>query len=729
MRGRSTSNGQVRRWKRTNISIHLQEKITDLVVVVAHGSRRKPLKASSLWLNSHFTLHDFLAKFAIEGELFASTPRAYPGKLYWPPKKPDRVVVPSATCAYTHDTSDSGRFPDLDREWSCDRLAVKGTELCVFHLPRSHKAKTPERIDTALEKIFAAEERAIENEECSRRVLGANLPNIQFSFKTGGGQRDPIDFRESSISGTIDCTATQLDSTLRLDGSRIEGDVLFQDAVIERDIQLEDAEITGRIDARRSEIRGRVQLDGAECAGRCILFQARVRYGIHLRKASLKGGVWHGLETEGDVQCGKATFEGPLNAERSHIGGDLSFNNALLKSSLRLADAEVNGATSMNDTHVLGSTTFAEAELDSDVDLRTTVFRGKVDFREAEIADASFGRAVFTDKVRADRATFTSVTLDAAQFRDKASLGNITITADASLDKTTITDGFNLDGATIEGRIRMRGIRTNDGVTVVDCTEAELHNGVIDSRQSDNVVFDFTRATLGDVQLRPEQSNSADGSESGDGEKPFGSYRFLRTTFDGFDFTDYDTALEEIDWELGPEKSNTIGHNGIADPTVADREKTYTKAKKGASEEGATRAAGAFLMQELRYRRKGHATQRKRAPMLSREWRQGLYRWLANWVLRLTAGYGERLSPVLGTTVVTIGLFASVYALLLPRPPYDAGLAGYVLLSLNAFVTLVLGEVTVVGGFWVQLLAQIEGLLGAFLIALFVFVFTRAVHR
>jgi hypothetical protein len=607
---------------------------------------------------------------------------------------------------------------------------VEDTELCVFHLPQAHEAKTAERVEIALERMFSGEKTAIEGEESSRQVLGAEFSELQFSFQSSNGnRRRPIDFRDSDISGSVDCTAARLGSTLRLEGSRIGADVVFRDAVIERDVRLGDAEIEGEVDAQRAEIRGRLGLDGINCEGRCILLQARIRHGVHLRRAKLGGGVWHGLKTEGGIQCNKATFEGPLNAERASIGGDLSFNNSVLRNSLRLASAEVEGATSLNDTRVLGVATFTEAKFNSDFDLRTTNFRGKVDMREAEIADASFSRAGFSDTFRANRATFASLTLDATHFQGTAILSNVTITADASLDKTRVTDGLHLDGATIEGEIQIGGIDATNGSTVVDCTEGELRTGSIDSRQSDDIVFDFTRATLGDIRLRPEQSSSADGSETDHDKEPFEAYRFLRTTFDGFDFTDYDTALEAVDWRLHPEKGDTVGRNGITHPTAADHEKTYTKAKQGASEEGATRAAGAFLMQELRYRRKGHAAQGTNASPLSREWAQGWYRWLANWVLRLTAGYGERLLPVLGTTIFTMVLFAFIYYLLLPTPPYDVGLAGYGLLSLVAFVTLVLGEVSAIEEFWVQVLAQVEGLLGAFLIALFVFVFTRAVHR
>jgi hypothetical protein len=52
-----------------------------------------------------------------------------------------------------------------------------------------------------------------------------------------------------------------------------------------------------------------------------------------------------------------------------------------------------------------------------------------------------------------------------------------------------------------------------------------------------------------------------------------------------------------------------------------------------------------------------------------------------------------------------------------------------VILSLESFVGLVLGGAEPIGNPWVRLLASIEGFMGAFFIALFVFALTRSIHR
>jgi hypothetical protein len=72
--------------------------------------------------------------------------------------------------------------------------------------------------------------------------------------------------------------------------------------------------------------------------------------------------------------------------------------------------------------------------------------------------------------------------------------------------------------------------------------------------------------------------------------------------------------------------------------------------------------------------------------------------------------------------------FTAVYAVVLAPPFAGAGLAGYLVLSLQSFVTFLLGSpaTTPLAG---EVLTAIEGFLGAFLVALFVFTMTRRIRR
>ena len=63
-------------------------------------------------------------------------------------------------------------------------------------------------------------------------------------------------------------------------------------------------------------------------------------------------------------------------------------------------------------------------------------------------------------------------------------------------------------------------------------------------------------------------------------------------------------------------------------------------------------------------------------------------------------------------------------------PPSTAPFGlGYLLLSIQSFITFILGSNPVDAGFGPQLLSATEGFIGAFLIAVFVFSLTRSIHR
>lgn len=125
------------------------------------------------------------------------------------------------------------------------------------------------------------------------------------------------------------------------------------------------------------------------------------------------------------------------------------------------------------------------------------------------------------------------------------------------------------------------------------------------------------------------------------------------------------------------------------------------------------------------YRRYQHARQYRNTPGLTNRG-HAAGRWLANMMLHLTSGYGERPWRVITTSGLVIIGFAVVFYGLSPML-YDTP-TEYFILSIGGFVTLILGNINVENAL-VNLLVQFEGFLGAFLIALFVFTLTRSIHR
>ncbi len=124
------------------------------------------------------------------------------------------------------------------------------------------------------------------------------------------------------------------------------------------------------------------------------------------------------------------------------------------------------------------------------------------------------------------------------------------------------------------------------------------------------------------------------------------------------------------------------------------------------------------FLRELRYRRQ-------------RDWEQGEY---SNALFNLTydaiAGYGERTSRVVISSLTSVVIFAEVYGLLIASTgsALDHILLSYTT-SLQAFVSLIFGGGSELESPIIRLLAGVEGFIGAFFIALFVYLLTQSARR
>jgi cytoskeletal protein CcmA (bactofilin family) len=248
------------------------------------------------------------------------------------------------------------------------------------------------------------------------------------------------------------------------------------------------------------------------------------------------------------------------------------------------------------------------------------------------------------------------------------------------------------------------------------------------------------------------------------------------------------TATRRFRRELTTELAFALADPTALHPAPTELESTYLIAKNAATDQGDQFSAGEFFIQERLWARERHwrdlRTDERDPPSPRLNGGRGtgtteynpdagrqtevdattnaeatsrtvgnqpgvatptpvraLYRWSSNTLYGLLTGYGERPQRVLAWsvfvvfafgllfagfgTIEAVGVGASGFA---TTPPYGSAL-GYFIVSLEAFVTLVLGGSAQIESPLLRLLAQIEGFLGVFSISLFVFTLSRAVHR
>lgn len=211
-------------------------------------------------------------------------------------------------------------------------------------------------------------------------------------------------------------------------------------------------------------------------------------------------------------------------------------------------------------------------------------------------------------------------------------------------------------------------------------------------------------------------------------ESSLDHFRLLDTTFEGFDFGRYRTSLRASDWTVHDVVPGVLPEDVTHEPSVGELETTYLKTKNGADDVGDAKAAAEFFRKEMAYRRRQHACRVRDGTEPLRVRARATWQLLANVALGLTSGYGERPSRVVAFSVGVVVFFTGVFLLFGPETPYGSRV-GSLVLSLESFVTLVLGGAQPVDDPVVRLLAQVEGFSGVFLVALFVFTLTRSIHR
>jgi len=472
--------------------------------------------------------------------------------------------------------------------------------------------------------------------------------------------------------------------------------------------------------------------------------------------------------------AGRTTVDGAVTVAASPVAENVVVREADL-GSLTLEDAAVGGRVDLTAVDVAGELCLAGSTVDERVRLATG-HTGGVRVRDS-LVDGHLQVGPARDGAVDDRPS--------APVPDRDGDGDLTVAGDCAVTGTTVGGDLHLDcrletgdgapgvaSTDVGGAVYVRPRRDSPGR--VDLRRSTLPAGTLvitgPGDASGRCWYDLREAVLGDVRVT---------FETGEGTA-IEHLLMLGTRFDGFRFSALPGGVGGNRHRL-----HTLGGRGVAGrvdgvPTPAERagprrsrryllaelftlvpgagtgyqpddpppavlEQTYLDAKNGASQVGDDDVAGEFFTLEKRYRRR-----RLWEALAGVEGASGAggvvatgLDWLENAVFDRVAVYGESPTRVVTVSATLVGLFAVAFAVLLDQPPYgDQYLGSGVLpesvalalqpltLSVESFVTLVLvGPADQRLTPLVHLLGQVEGFLGVFLVALFVFTLTRSVHR
>jgi hypothetical protein len=449
---------------------------------------------------------------------------------------------------------------------------------------------------------------------------------------------------------------------------------------------------------------------------------------------------------DGDVLLDDVNLFNKLRLDGFECRGDLSMTDSVCTREVTAMDSEVTGTVDLRDATFESRVSFANATVGTVLG-RDTRFRGRVVFRwltanELDFANATFDAAAYFDRgtVNGDARFSTATARGEVLFADtniegdcnvwdatvggQATFTGVTVGGEAMFADATFVNGTTFEDVTFGDRVVFDKATFEEDCTftniswaddepprTVSFCDAQITSGTV--VPTEGTMFDLTGATIGPVDFC-----------TNGGAVPLHRLRLVDVRFDGFDFRDREIrdALNESDWEI----HGTSGDDPAVSPT--DLESTYLKAKNGANLVGDDKAAGEFFIKELIFRRHSYYERFPGSSTLTAGRLVGLA--TGNRLFEFVAGYGERPWRVVANSVLTIVVFAAVFWIVWPSnvPPYGETL-GFLVLSVESFVTLLLGGAVTVDSARVRLLAELEGFLGGFLVALFVFTLTRSVHR
>jgi len=456
-------------------------------------------------------------------------------------------------------------------------------------------------------------------------------------------------------------------------------------------IDLRHCHVNGPINFHHGIIRHPVSLDGCVVTGQlnCSHLQVEGDY-IVLSDGRFESGV----------KFDDATLDNNLLAIQAQITGNLSCHNARIGGHLELAGSTVAASNSEP-----GNLVLAKSDIGADAGLSRLILDGQL-----LMGDGRFGGSVW---------------LKWSKFKDNIHFRSVLFERDVRFEESAVEGVLSFFKSTFEGEIRITITELEADTRAVDLRECRLNSGTL-SQPSNPVIFDFRRAVVSDLEI-----------DNPEGMDPFDYLYILQTRFDGFDFGNYTQELTRRDWKLHDLPPNTPApewNDGeLITQSPENIENTYLKAKNGATEIGDNKAAARFFRREMIQRRAVHLARVRRTARDGR-WKIAVKATgsaIGNFVLGAVTKHGEGSWRVVAISIGIISAFVGIFAGLWgPNAPPYGHPAGYLVLSLESFVTLVLGgSVPVRDPWWLRLVANVEGFAGVFLVAVLVFTLTRSVHR
>jgi uncharacterized protein YjbI with pentapeptide repeats len=484
----------------------------------------------------------------------------------------------------------------------------------------------------------------------SSHVLDDHLSFANATFRDDVSFRqatfDYVTFERARFNAGSDFEHVTFGGDTRFDEATFQRMADFDEARFDDDASFADARFVQLAEFRGVEFNGGsrttnddVTFEGAVFEGEADYKLATFRY-ADFQDATFKGPVnfdratftaradCHRLQVDGEFNLIHATFEAGVMFDASRFGGDVVATEAEFDGDVILDNVTFDERARFDETRFNEDVRFREATFHGPAEFRGAVFEGEARHLEE---NASFDEAVFRDDAEFEAATFTNVSFRDATFHERCDFRRAVIHETATF---RLVDG--------------------ERDTYVDFTDATVNGGTVTQVGGDAIPYDFTRATVGDVQLESE----------GHEHELLDQFRFCLTDFDHFDFSNHHAYLERNDWTIHDFVGNSATGQFAVEMTNEIIEETYRKAQDSADAVGDTPASREFEFKHYYYNRKKNFDIILNEYSLS-AWARGKKASSVglNLFMQVTCGYGNRLPRIATFTFLLPMLFGLLYAL------------------------------------------------------------------
>jgi|GEM_PF-7123254 len=563
-----------------------------------------------------------------------------------------------------------------------------------------------------------------------------------------------VSFQKTTVEGPSSFRYATFHREADWYGATIADIISFRHTEWYRGCHFQQASFAGYVDFFFSSFHQRVTFQGAT-------FGDTVRFS---KSVFDEEAVFLGATFEAEALFKKGVFGSHAYFQTVTFKNETSFSEMTFTEKAKFQFARFDGEASISYARFEGNAYFQRVVFNDYAEFFECTFTDIADFRWTEFHDIGrFMDACFQAEAYFEHAQFIGI----ADFRD-ATFEHSTRFRETLFAQAPLFRRTEIETAEIVN------LKPQAGEITLDCEGATIHEGRIEQQDENEVYYNFREATLGDIDLHFETTT------------PFERLLISKTEFDEFDFSRYHYALAP-EWDLhtfsgqtefeyhteasrfalgereGTEAVSEQHEQAMEEPQQQARpqrkqsllsqtkqaigyprqvvagiwaniehaptlETTYLKAKNGANTVGDSRAASAFFVREMVYRRNAHL---KRAVDRSEQLRtrvRSLGVATLNWLLGLSCGYGEKPYRTLSFSLLIVLVYAVVYLVMLDSSPTDTPF-GYLLFSFQSFNAIILGVDTEPFSEIPSFIAASQGFVGAFMIGLFVFTLTRSIHR